>query len=128
MHDPVIGLDEDLNVVFANGASIKIIGESDAEIIGHSVITLAAKNDLIRILIQDLKPVPHAAKNGKPKPLKIFADGKESYFEKEILHISVIPTGELGLILTGHFILLRNITYLQLHLALRIVISTYSHY
>jgi NtrC-family two-component system sensor histidine kinase KinB len=35
-------------------------------------------------------------------PIKIFAENKESYFEKETLHISITPTGEINSRLVGH--------------------------
>ncbi|HRI32868.1 MAG TPA: HAMP domain-containing protein [Saprospiraceae bacterium] len=55
MHDPVIGLDENLKVIFANEEAIKIFGSTQTEIIGHNAQELAVTNDLVRMLIQDLK-------------------------------------------------------------------------
>jgi len=60
--------------------------------------------------------------------LKIFADGKESYFEKEIIDINIIPTGEQQSQLIGHVIMLRNITlFKELDLAKTNFIGTVSH-
>ncbi|MER3464241.1 MAG: PAS domain-containing sensor histidine kinase [Chitinophagaceae bacterium] len=127
MHDPVIGLDENLKVIFANEKALKIIGMSETEIIGHSTQELAEKNDLIRKLIQDLilkEPI-----NGqKQDPLKIYNENRESYFEKETLHISIVPTGETTTKLVGHVIFLRNITHLkELDFAKTNFIATVSH-
>ena len=127
MLDPVIGLDENLKVIFANEEAIKIIGLSQTEIIGHNTQELAVKNDLVRTLIQDLMVVDSG--NGtKPKPIKIYAGNKEGYFEKEMLHISITPTGEQTKQLIGHVILLKNITeHKELDFAKTNFIATVSH-
>lgn len=60
--------------------------------------------------------------------MKIFADEKESYFEKEIIDINIIPTGEKQPQLIGHVIMLRNITlFKELDLAKTNFIGTVSH-
>lgn len=46
MQDPVIGLDENLKVIFANEEAIKIIGMNEREIIGHDTLELAVKMTL----------------------------------------------------------------------------------
>lgn len=125
MHDPVIGLDENLKVIFANEEAIKIIGMSEVEIIGHHTQELAIKNDLVRTLIQDLLI---GESQNQSKTIKIFADNKEGYFEKETLHISVVPTGEQATQLIGHVIILRNITeFKELDFAKTNFIATVSH-
>ncbi|MBK9716205.1 MAG: HAMP domain-containing protein [Saprospiraceae bacterium] len=127
MHDPVIGLDENLKVIFANEEAIKIIGFSLAEMIGHNTHELALTNDLVRSLIQDLKMVDNG-KETKRKPIKIYTHNKEGYFEKETLHISITPTGEQLSQLIGHVIILRNITeYKELDFAKTNFIATVSH-
>ena len=127
MHDPVIGLDENLIIIFANEEAIKIIGIAETEIIGHNTQELAVKNDLVRTLIQDLM-IAESGYGIKSKPIKIYADSKEGYFEKETLHISVVPTGEQTKQLIGHVIILRNITeYKELDFAKTNFIATVSH-
>lgn len=127
MHDPVIGLDEHLKIIFANEEAIKIIGLNQSEIIGQSAQTLAVKNDLIRTVIQDLLTSDNAS-GFKSKPIKIYANNKEGYFEKETLHISITPTGEETKQLIGHVIILRNITeYKELDFAKTNFIATVSH-
>ncbi len=46
----------------------------------------------------------------KAQTINIFADNKESYFEKETLNISIIPTGEQVKKTIGYVVILRNIT------------------
>ncbi|MBL7902362.1 MAG: HAMP domain-containing protein [Bacteroidia bacterium] len=127
MKDPVIGLDENLKVLFANEKAMKITGLNPADFIGHFAKDLALKNDLIRLLIQDILNL-NGAQESKPKALKIFADNKEGYFEKEILHINIVPTGETESKLIGHVIVLRNVTeYKELDFAKTNFIATISH-
>jgi len=127
MHDPVIGLDENLKVIFANEEALKIIGSTANEIIGHFTQELALKNDLVRNLITDLM-IENPILGQKRAPVKIFAENKESYFEKETLHISIVPTGEKDSILVGHVIFLRNVTsYKELDFAKTNFIATVSH-
>ncbi|MBK6731335.1 MAG: HAMP domain-containing protein [Bacteroidetes bacterium] len=127
MQDPVIGLDENLKVIFANEEAIKIIGMNEREIIGHDTLELAVKNDLIRNLIQGFV-LEESINDIKQATVKIFAENKESYFEKETLHISIIPTGETNSRLVGHVIFLRNVTsYKELDVAKTNFIATVSH-
>lgn len=127
MHDPVIGLDEELRVIFANEEALKIINNNQEEIIGNPAQDLAVNNDLVRMLIRDL--MSDEAESGiRSKPIKIFTDNKEGYFEKETLHISVTPTGEDAQQLIGHVIILRNVTeYKELDFAKTSFIATVSH-
>ncbi len=127
MHDPVIGLDENLVVIFANEEEIKISGLKKEEFIGKSATDLSVRNDLIRTLIQDIIP-GEEIRDTKQSPIKIFSGNKESYFEKETLNISITPTGETTAILVGHVVFLRNVTsYKELDFAKTNFISTVSH-
>ncbi len=128
MHDPVIGLDEDKKVLFANEESLKITGLKPGEIIGKSALELSLNNDLIRSLMQDVVADTDGSKPKSQPSMKIYADGKESYFEKDVLEISITPTGEKTPRHIGHVILLRNVTaYKELDFAKSNFISTISH-
>lgn len=127
MHDPVIGLDENLMILFANEEAIKISGLSSNDLLGKRTVDLAVKNDLIRTLIQDLMQEDTLEKS-KQAPIKIYAQNKESYFEKETLHINITPTGEQVPRLVGHVIFLRNVTnYKEMDYAKTNFIATVSH-
>ena len=122
MHDPIIGLDNQEVILFVNDEALKIIGLKQEDVIGKSAITLALENDLIRKLLDNIKGVQKAF------PIKIFADGKESYFEKEVVNITIIPTGEEKTIDIGDVIILRNITiFKELDFAKTNFIATVSH-
>ncbi len=122
MNDPIIGLDNEGIVLFVNDEALKIIGLKLEDIIGKPSSALAVSNDLIRSLILKESKIP------KKQPLKIFAHGKESYFEKEIHNITITPTGEEKEINIGDVIILRNITlFKELDFAKTNFIATVSH-
>ena len=123
MNDPIIGLDHEGIVLFANDEALKIIGLKSEDAIGKRASELATTNDLIRSLI-----LKETEENSKKQPLKIFANSKESYFEKEILNITITPTGEEKEINIGDVIILRNITlFKELDFAKTNFIATVSH-
>jgi PAS domain S-box-containing protein len=112
MKDGIIGLDAKRNILFLNTVAQNLLGLKEAEIIGKYVADVAVKNDLMRSLIRQ----------ETIKELKIFADGKESYFNKDILSVS--NNGEI----IGEVIVLRNITlFHELNEAKTNFIATVSH-
>lgn len=124
MHDPIIGLDNEGIILFVNDEALKIIGMKSEDVIGKSASTLALSNDLIRSLI--LKEL--TTDSQKKQPMKIFAHGKESYFDKETINITITPTGEEKEINIGDVIILRNITlFKELDFAKTNFIATVSH-
>ena len=128
MNDPIIGLDNQGIVLFVNDEALKIIGLKSEEVLGKTAITLALTNDLMKSLIT--KNIENESKKSSQKilPMKIFADGKESYFEKENVNITIQPTGEDQTIDIGDVIILRNITpFKELDFAKTNFIATISH-
>lgn len=128
MHDPIIGLDNEGLVLFTNDEALKIMGLQSNEVIGKSATSLALTNDLMRSLIVNELENDTEVSGKKLLPMKIFADGKESYFEKEIVNITIKPTGEEKIIPIGDVIILRNITiFKELDFAKTNFIATVSH-
>jgi len=122
MHDPIIGFDSQGVILFINDEALKIMGLKQEEVVGKSAATLALTNDLMHSLILD------KSENTKADTMKIFADAKESYFEKEIINITIKPTGEYQTIDIGDVIILRNITvFKELDFAKTNFIATVSH-
>lgn len=113
MRDGIIGLDEKRHILFLNAVAEKLLGLKEADMIGKYAPDLALKNDLMRtLLLQD------PAK----KELKIYADNKESYFNKDVL--DVMNNGQVA----GQVIVLRNITlFHELNEAKTNFIATVSH-
>ena len=127
MHNPVIGLDENKKVLFINNEALKITGLKQEETIGKSAKEITKTNDLMKNLIADLDP-NNAQPSAANTPLKIYADNKESFFEKEIIKIEITPTAETDAKYIGDVILLQNITaYKELDFAKTNFIATVSH-
>ncbi|SJN52247.1 Sensory box histidine kinase [Sphingobacterium faecium PCAi_F2.5] len=125
MHDPVIGIDEQKIVLFANEEALKIIGLQSDQLIGKQIQDVAVTNDLVRDFIKDLF---QEEKKRESALLKIYANGKESYFEKEIVDIDIVPTGETDSQFIGQVIMLRNITqFKEMDFAKTNFIATISH-
>lgn len=125
MHDPVIGLDENRKVIFANYEAQKVTGLRATELVGRNAADVALHNDLVRSLVKDMDEPENAVPTA---PLKIYANGKESYFEKEYVDISIVPTGERSARSIGHVIILRNVTpYKELDFAKTNFIANVSH-
>jgi signal transduction histidine kinase/HAMP domain-containing protein len=112
MNDGIVGLDAKSNILFLNAVSEKLLGVKETVIIRKYAPDVALGNDLMRSLLQG---------DGKAE-LKIFADGQESYFNKDI--INVTANNEV----IGKVIVLRNITpFYELNEAKTNFIATVSH-
>lgn len=112
MRDAIIGFDEKQHFLFMNTVAEALTGLQEKEVIGRYGPDLALRNDLLRTLLQQ----------GVLTELKIFADGKESYFTKE--NIEVKNEG----MKIGEVIVLRNITpFHELDEAKTNFIATVSH-
>lgn len=112
MRDGIIGFDENHNVLFLNAIAEKMLGMKEAEIVGKYAADIAIRNDLMRTLL----------KEEEGKELKIYAEGKESYFSKEMLDV------KSGSDIIGQVIVLRNITpFHELNEAKTNFIATVSH-
>lgn len=125
MHDPVIGIDENKKVLFVNNEALKITGLKKENFVGKLIQDVAVMNDLVRNIIKEI--IEGSTKNAS-ETMKIYADEKESYFEKEIVEINVIPTGEKESQFIGQVIILRNVTpFKELDLAKTNFLGTVSH-
>lgn len=113
MKDGILGLDTKKNILFLNEVAQNLLGLKQADIAGKYAPDIALGNDLMRTLLQD---------DGEKKELKIYADGKESYFNKDTLNV----TSNEAVI--GKVIVLRNITpFHELNEAKTNFIATVSH-
>lgn len=124
MQEPVIELDAEQHVLSMNDKALQIMGLKLDDVKGKRAQDIALNNDLFRHLIQDLL----VSINEKKSPIKIFNNGRESYFEKELIPIKIKPTGEKEEKHIGDVIMLQNITqYKELDLAKTNFIATVSH-
>lgn len=115
MQDAIIGLDEHQQILFVNPVMEKLIGIQSKGVIGKNALELALHNDLLRHLLRPSEGVQKG-------DLKIFFEGKESFFNEEKHEV------RNGNELIGQVILLKNVTaYRELDLAKTNFIATISH-
>lgn len=120
--EPIIGLDRDRKILFANNEALTILNLKRENVIGKSASELSLRNDLLRRLVREL-----IQSSEKKEPLKIYADNKESYFQVQYIPIRVLENGEAE-VYVGDVILLKNITeFKELDSAKTTFISTISH-
>jgi len=113
MKDGIIGLDTKMNILFLNVVAHNLLGVKESDIVGKYAPDIALRNDLMRTLLKE---------NGQAKELKIYADAKESYFNKDVLNV----TSNNAVI--GQVIVLRNVTiFHELNEAKTNFIATVSH-
>lgn len=111
MHDAIIGIDDKQFIIFANKVACVLIGLPENKLTGEFAPNIALENDLLRnMLFID------------QNRMKIFADGRESYFDKEVLEVRHEDK------VIGKVIILKNITdFQQLNDAKTTFIATISH-
>lgn len=123
MSDVVIGLDENMQVIFVNEEACKVLGLSEEEMVGKSSKDIAIYHDLMRMLLKEIN-----VNSAEKEPLKIIYNDKENYFDKQFLHIELTPTGEEHKELVGYMMILKNITeFKELDTAKTRFIATVSH-
>ncbi|SFD71014.1 ATP-binding protein [Spirosoma endophyticum] len=147
MSEGIVGMDEKRRILFANPVACRLLGMDEAQLVGQYAPDIAASNDLMRTLIQDIMtdtpldteqngflkiydPRPDGPRPDGFKPDGLGADGrgKESYFKRRTHRVDVIRTGEIHSELAGYVMVLENITpYKELDLAKTNFIATISH-
>ena len=126
MQDGIIGLNEKNQVIFINPVAEALLNLHEEKIVGVSAAELAKKNDLLKNLIENKQ---------NDKPIKIYANGRESYFQLESREITIpnYAQNEDSPILVagttaGEVYILRNITrFRELDEAKTNFIATISH-
>ena len=94
MHDAILGLDEKQFIIFANKVACTLIGMSEQNLTGGFAPDICFKeNDLLRNLLMN-----------EQHKMKIFADGRESYYTKDVLSVTSKDK------VIGSVIILKNIT------------------
>lgn len=127
MSEGIIGLDENRRILFANPVACRLLGIDQPQLMGKYAPDVAASNDLMRTLIRDIMPADGTRPDAN-NLLKIYDNGKESYFNKRTHTVDVTRTGEEQAQLAGYVLVLENITpYKELDLAKTNFIATVSH-
>ncbi len=120
--EPIIGLDQDQTILFANNEALTILNLKRESVIGKSATEVSLRNDLLRRLVREL-----VQPSEKKEPLKIYADNKESYFQVQYIPIQIAEKDEMEKYV-GNVVLLKNITeFKELDSAKTTFISTISH-
>ena len=111
LKDASIGIDGNGKVLFANQMALELLGLTAEQIVGRNVNDTAAKNDLLR----------HLLENESSAPFKIVVEGRENYYTKETVEVK--QPGQ-----QSRVIVLKNITsYKELDTAKTNFIATVSH-
>ncbi|MFD0751112.1 ATP-binding protein [Mucilaginibacter calamicampi] len=126
MQDAIIGLNEKQQILFLNASAEHILNISGQQYVGRSALDLAKTNDLLRNIMDN---------GSNNKQLKIYADGKDSYFQldsREILVPQIQSNEETAVTHSaspaGKVFILRNITqFKELDTAKTNFIATVSH-
>lgn len=127
MSEGIIGLDENRRILFANPVICRLLGVPESQLTGKYAPDVATSNDLMRTLIQPVM-TSSVTLSDDSGLLKIYDEGRESYFNKRIHTVDVTRTGEEQAQLAGYVIVLENITsYKELDLAKTNFIATVSH-
>ncbi len=123
--DGIIGFNEHAIIIFVNPVAVKLLGIDEKDILGLSAHQAAETSELFSELINETNPI---------EDLKLYLDGKESFFTKELFEIYTpdehYPFGKNEVISKriGYFILLKNITrFYKMDEAKTNFIATISH-
>ena len=113
INEPIIGLDQNKQILFANQSASNILSLSPAVMVGKSALDLSLSNDLLRRLVRGMD------KQQQNEALKIYANDKESYFDVHYLELQENA---------GTVIMLSNVTrFKELDNAKTNFISVVSH-
>lgn len=126
MQDAIVGLNEQQEILFLNQVAAQLLNLDPAQVVGTNAMELRKRSDLLNRILQE--PVDD-------KPMKIYADHKESYFQLERREIRVPnyddnadnATVQIGKA-AGQVYILKNITqFKELDEAKTNFIATVSH-
>ncbi|SMD12381.1 HAMP domain-containing sensor histidine kinase [Pedobacter nyackensis] len=126
MQDAIIGLNEQQEVLFLNQVASQLLNLDQAAVVGMNAMELRKKNDLLNRILEE---------TGTDKPMKIYADHKESYFQlerREIMVPNYDDGGDYAILkmdkAAGQVYILKNITqFKELDEAKTNFIATVSH-
>lgn len=79
--EPIMGLNKEKIILFANNAAMSVLNIEREKMINSSALALSMNNDLLRRVIRGME-------RDNSKPLKIYANDKECYFE---VHYNSLP-------------------------------------
>ncbi len=126
MTDGIIGLNQDMEIIFSNTHACNLLGIPLENLIGVSTMKLSLSNVLVQQIMSDLNLSD--IKSGEAMPIKISKSGRNYYYSREFLKVEDVSSGDLTTLNAGFVIILKNIThFLELDQAKTNFISTISH-
>lgn len=99
--EPILGLDKEKRILFANFALTQIINLPVRQLIQQSALDISLSNDLLRRLVRGME---NKKEEGNNSPLKIYSDNKECYYD---VHYLSLPED------SGTVIMLTDVTKFQ---------------
>ncbi len=116
MHEAVIGLDENKNLLFINSKAEELVGLKRDELVGRYVPDVASTNDLMRKLIRDLMNGEQQSNqvDATSDILKIVSNEEQvSYYSKELIPVLYANADKQDEKRIGSIITLKNVTRFQ---------------
>ncbi|MGM0588287.1 MAG: ATP-binding protein [Bacteroidota bacterium] len=112
MHEAVIGLDTDNNILYVNAKAEELIGLSREALVGQPAPDIAAQNEQIQKILQHSAEDPSQLNSEQPDIIRIDDGTRSVYYAKE--YIPVVREQQsrderpIGIIIT-----LKNVTHFQ---------------
>ncbi|MFN8206011.1 MAG: ATP-binding protein [Bacteroidales bacterium] len=126
--DGVIGLDENLGVLFVNSAACAILQLPEQVVAGSKLTESAEKSEVAKEICSDLLAESDDRKINQEKWIKIRLHEQESFFSKEYLEVRSPHEGVVGQKILGFVVLLHDITeFKKLDAAKTNFLATVSH-
>ncbi|MFH5884162.1 ATP-binding protein [Halalkalibaculum sp. DA3122] len=115
MHEAIIGLDREKNVLFVNAKAEELIGSERSSLVGRYAPDIASTNDLVRKLIQDLMEANSRkeVESDEPDLIKIKNGERQVYYSKEIIPVITGNAAAEEEKQIGTIITLKNVTHFQ---------------
>lgn len=115
MHEAIIGLDREKNVLFVNAKAEELIGRDRSSLVGQYAPDIASTNELVRKLIQDLMEGNRNDEDDSDEPdlVKIMNGDRQVFYSKETIPVitgnaAADEEKQIGTIIT-----LKNVTHFQ---------------
>ncbi|MBI5915957.1 MAG: HAMP domain-containing protein [Bacteroidetes bacterium] len=112
MNEAIIGLDDQMNILFANPPALELTGLQEEDFIGQNATRFAKGHQLLQNLLKEVL-------NGEVTESKTFAaisvdkDGQRLYFNKDVLRVESPGDDADAPMSVGFIIILKNVTELK---------------
>jgi len=113
LHDGVLVLDEQRQIVLANPTISELTHLKSEELLSLYAPDVAARNDLIREMIQPIMNAKLPGEEEEQNLIRIVKDKREMFFKLETSAIKIYSGALQQERFIGHLILLRNVTHYQ---------------